>query len=78
MKITRPACPERRQLSKIVTDAVTRVFVAKDLDAAKKAKPDSQTPLDLTALTLALATARKMESKAVADLQRHKNTHGCA
>jgi hypothetical protein len=78
MKVKRPACPERRELSKIATEAIRGVFIAKEnLDAAKKLPPDATTAQDLTALTLALAAARKFESKAVDDLHRHKNTHGC-
>ena len=78
MKIERPACPERTHLAKAATEAIRGVFAAKEnLDAARKVPLDSTIALNLTTLTLALATARKMESKAVDDLHRHKNTHVC-
>jgi hypothetical protein len=68
--------PVRGELSSSVAEAVKRVFVAKEsLDAAKK---DNQVSIsDLTALALALEKGRKAESRAVDDLHRHKNTHGC-
>jgi hypothetical protein len=76
MKVDWPTCQERRQLSSIVTEAVKRVFIAKEnLDAAKKDK--RATIADLTALTIALATARKTERETVNALHRHRNTHGC-
>ena len=72
MEKIRGSCPERKRLSKAVTEAVEIVFRAKAaLDAAIKGKLDSADSFK------ALAAARKAESKAVAELHRYKNTHGC-
>ena len=59
----------------MATEAIGRVFFAKrNLDATKNRIWIPQTASDLTALSMALATARTAEDKAVADLQRHMNT----
>jgi hypothetical protein len=67
-----PMCPERLQLSDIVTKPVQKNYAAKDAnDRAVKNKKD------VVPLAAELAAVRKAESDAVRALDKHRKEHGC-